>query len=148
MVGTKPPVLPCTGNTYAPEGDVLDNTGERIEQPGELPCLLQMAACSSLCNDSTLYYAPDKVSLLAQSGSAAQGFGQAGAYQRIGESTEIALRVLAEKVSGSCVFRVKIPALAVCGCAIPVGNQFAGSQERCTLVWCNKFHQFLQLQIL
>lgn len=37
--------------------------------------------CSSLCNDSILQYNPDKDS-----------------YEKIGESTEVALRVLAEKV--------------------------------------------------
>lgn len=40
-----------------------------------------MAMCSALCNESTLQYNPDK-----------------GKYEKIGESTEVALRVLAEKV--------------------------------------------------
>lgn len=43
-----------------------------------------MAMCSALCNESTLQYNPDK-----------------GNYEKIGESTEVALRVLAEKV---CIF--------------------------------------------
>jgi hypothetical protein len=38
--------------------------------------------CSALCNESTLQYNPDKKS-----------------YEKIGESTEVALRVLVEKVS-------------------------------------------------
>lgn len=38
--------------------------------------------CCSLCNDSHLHYAADR-----------------GVYQRVGEATEVALRVLAEKVS-------------------------------------------------
>lgn len=50
--------------------------------PGaDLPCLLQAALCSSLCNDCHLQYAADR-----------------GTYQRVGEATEVALRVLAEKV--------------------------------------------------
>jgi Ca2+ transporting ATPase len=40
-----------------------------------------MAMCSALCNESTLQYNPDK-----------------GKYEKIGESTEVALRVLVEKV--------------------------------------------------
>lgn len=38
--------------------------------------------CSALCNESILQYNPDKKT-----------------YEKIGESTEVALRVLAEKVS-------------------------------------------------
>lgn len=41
-----------------------------------------MAMGSALCNESTLQYNPDK-----------------GSYEKIGESTEVALRVFAEKVS-------------------------------------------------
>jgi hypothetical protein len=44
-------------------------------------CLFCAAACSSLCNDSSLSYQPG-----------------AGSYTRIGESTELALRVFVEKV--------------------------------------------------
>jgi len=64
----------------------------QLDFPAELPCLLHMAMCSALCNESTLQYNPDK-----------------GNYEKIGESTEVALRVLAEKVcnfsppSVSCV---------------------------------------------
>ena len=42
--------------------------------------------CSALCNESTLQYHPDK-----------------GKYEKIGESTEVALRVFAEKVC-ICMF--------------------------------------------
>jgi hypothetical protein len=42
--------------------------------------------CSALCNESTLQYNPDKKS-----------------YEKIGESTEVALRVLVEKVS-YCIY--------------------------------------------
>lgn len=53
----------------------------QLEFPSQLPCLLQIAMCSALCNESVLQYNPDK-----------------GDYDKIGESTEVALRVLAEKV--------------------------------------------------
>lgn len=46
-----------------------------------MPCLLHIAMCSALCNESVLQYNPYK-----------------GNYEKIGESTEVALRVLAEKV--------------------------------------------------
>lgn len=53
----------------------------QLEFPAQFPCLLHIAMCSALCNESTLQYNPDK-----------------GKYDKIGESTEVALRVLAEKV--------------------------------------------------
>ncbi|CAH2038415.1 unnamed protein product, partial [Thlaspi arvense] len=70
-----------TGTTYAPEGTVFDNNGQQLDFPAQSPCLHYLAMCSSLCNDSILQYNPDKDS-----------------YEKIGESTEVALRVLAEKV--------------------------------------------------
>ncbi|XP_014500933.1 calcium-transporting ATPase 3, endoplasmic reticulum-type [Vigna radiata var. radiata] len=70
-----------SGTTYAPEGIIFDSTGMQLDFPAELSCLLHMAMCSALCNESTLQYNPDK-----------------GNYEKIGESTEVALRVLAEKV--------------------------------------------------
>ncbi|KAL5189787.1 Calcium-transporting ATPase 3, endoplasmic reticulum-type [Glycine soja] len=70
-----------SGTTYAPEGIIFDSTGLQLDFPAQLPCLLHMAMCSALCNESTLQYNPDK-----------------GNYEKIGESTEVALRVLAEKV--------------------------------------------------
>ncbi|KAL0703759.1 hypothetical protein Bca4012_070184 [Brassica carinata] len=70
-----------SGTTYAPEGTVFDNNGQQLDFPAQSPCLRHLAMCSSLCNDSILQYNPDKDS-----------------YEKIGESTEVALRVLAEKV--------------------------------------------------
>ncbi|XVE95043.1 hypothetical protein REPUB_Repub02eG0062200 [Reevesia pubescens] len=70
-----------SGTTYAPEGFIFDSTGIQLDLPAQLPCLLHMAMCSALCNESLLQYNPDK-----------------GNYEKIGESTEVALRVLAEKV--------------------------------------------------
>ncbi|KAI4375065.1 hypothetical protein MLD38_012977 [Melastoma candidum] len=69
------------GTTYAPEGFIFDNVDYQLEFPAQLPCLLQIAMCSALCNDSILQYNPDN-----------------GNYEKIGESTEVALRVLAEKI--------------------------------------------------
>ncbi|KAG7653749.1 P-type ATPase transmembrane domain superfamily [Arabidopsis suecica] len=70
-----------SGTTYAPEGTVFDSNGLQLDLPAQSPCLHHLAMCSSLCNDSILQYNPDKDS-----------------YEKIGESTEVALRVLAEKV--------------------------------------------------
>ncbi|CAL8471661.1 g11203 [Coccomyxa elongata] len=70
-----------TGGTYAPEGSVLDAQGAPVPKPADHTSVLQTAACCALCNDSALSYDPDS-----------------GAYQRVGEATEVALRVLAEKV--------------------------------------------------
>lgn len=55
----------------------------QLEFPAQFPCLLHIAMCSALCNDSILQYNPDKRN-----------------YEKIGESTEVALRVLVEKVCG------------------------------------------------
>lgn len=70
-----------SGTTYSPEGVVLDSAGIQLDFPAQLPCLLHIAMCSALCNESILQYNPDK-----------------GDYEKIGEATEVALRVLAEKV--------------------------------------------------
>lgn len=47
--------------------------------------------CSALCNESILQYNPDKKN-----------------YDKIGESTEVALRVLVEKVSKTCLCQVLV----------------------------------------
>jgi magnesium-transporting ATPase (P-type) len=83
-----------TGTSYAPEGRVFHSqstntattaiaTGKEkeIAIPADYPALLQSAACAALCNDSHLTYAVDK-----------------GIYQPVGEATEVALRVFAEKI--------------------------------------------------
>lgn len=69
------------GTTYAPEGVIYDDAGAQLEFPAQLPCLLHLAMCSALCNESTVQYNSEK-----------------GNYEKIGESTEVALRVLTEKV--------------------------------------------------
>ncbi|CAL5321731.1 unnamed protein product [Camellia sinensis] len=70
-----------SGTTYAPEGFIFDSDGMQLEFPAQFPCLFHIAMCSALCNESVLQYNSDK-----------------GNYEKIGESTEVALRVLAEKV--------------------------------------------------
>lgn len=55
--------------------------GSLVAHPADQPALLAMARCASLCNDSVMYYDAER-----------------SAYQRVGESTEVALRVLAEKI--------------------------------------------------
>ncbi|GJX76564.1 calcium-transporting ATPase 3, endoplasmic reticulum-type protein isoform X1 [Tanacetum coccineum] len=70
-----------SGTTYAPEGSIFDGTGMQLDFPAQFPCLLHIAMCSALCNESIIQYNPDKRS-----------------YEKIGESTEVALRILAEKV--------------------------------------------------
>lgn len=54
----------------------------QLDIPAQYPCLLHIAMCSALCNESVIQYNPDK-----------------RIYEKIGESTEVALRLLAEKVS-------------------------------------------------
>ncbi|KAJ4755752.1 Calcium-transporting ATPase [Rhynchospora pubera] len=70
-----------SGTTYAPEGLIYDNEGVQLDFPAKSPCLLHIAMCSALCNEAILQYNPDKK-----------------IYEKIGESTEVALRTLAEKV--------------------------------------------------
>lgn len=53
----------------------------QLDFPAQFPCLLHIAMCSALCNESVIQYNPDKKN-----------------YEKIGESTEVALRILAEKV--------------------------------------------------
>ncbi|GER31105.1 calcium-transporting ATPase 3 family protein [Striga asiatica] len=71
-----------SGTTYAPEGTIFDNTADvQLDVPANFQCLLHTAMCSALCNESVIQYNPEKRS-----------------YEKIGESTEVALRVLAEKI--------------------------------------------------
>ncbi|QDZ17928.1 calcium-translocating P-type ATPase [Chloropicon primus] len=70
-----------TGNTFAPEGMIIDSSGVVLDQPADQQAILHIASCASLNNCSTLRYSAE-----------------ADAYKNIGESTEIALRVLAEKI--------------------------------------------------
>ena len=38
----------------------MEEGGKVVQQPGDLPALLAMAQCAALCNDSSLYYDPDR----------------------------------------------------------------------------------------
>lgn len=69
-----------TGTSFAPTGHIMRD-GKRVDHPGDAKPLLELGACCSLCNDSHLVYLPEKHT-----------------YQRAGEATEVALRVLAEKI--------------------------------------------------
>ena len=70
-----------TGNTYAPDGVVTSLAGEVVERQADASCLLHMAMCGCLCNESSVFYN-----------------GATKSYSKIGESTEVALLVLGEKV--------------------------------------------------
>lgn len=69
------------GEAHAPHGEILDSRGLLVQQPADSQTIAFLAMCCSLCNDSTLNF--DK---------------STGTFQKIGEATEIALRVLAEKI--------------------------------------------------
>jgi hypothetical protein len=45
------------GTTFTPEGEILEEGGRVVEHPGDHSCLLRMAMCSALCNDSIVVYA-------------------------------------------------------------------------------------------
>jgi len=80
-------VYEVTGSTYSPEGVLLGPAdgggGERcpMARPADSPPLLQLAQCASMCNDSNVQYNQEK-----------------NVYEKIGEASEVALRVLVEKV--------------------------------------------------
>lgn len=108
-----------SGTTFAPDGFIFSSTGMQLEFPAQLPCLLHIAMCSSLCNESVLQYNPDK-----------------GNYEKIGESTEVALRVLAEKVG--------LPGFD----AMPSALNMLSNHERAS--YCNHYweSQFKKLSVL
>lgn len=108
-----------TGTTYGPDGVIYDSAGLQLQHPAHLPCLLHIAMCSALCNDSSLQYNPDK-----------------GAYEKIGESTEVALRVLAEKVG--------LPGFD----SMPSALNMLSKHERAS--YCNHYweHQFKKVAVL
>ncbi|OAY62961.1 Calcium-transporting ATPase 3, endoplasmic reticulum-type [Ananas comosus] len=108
-----------TGTTFSPEGLIFDATGMQLEFPAQFPCLLHIAMCSALCNESTLQYNPDKK-----------------AYEKIGESTEVALRVLVEKVG--------LPGFD----SMPSALNMLSKHERAA--YCNHYweHQFKKISVL
>lgn len=50
----------CAGSTYAPIGEVKESRGPVVESCSRFPQLQSLAACASLCNDSSLYFNPGK----------------------------------------------------------------------------------------
>ncbi|KAF3320457.1 calcium-transporting ATPase 3, endoplasmic reticulum-type [Carex littledalei] len=108
-----------SGTTYAPEGLIYDNEGAQLEFPAKLPCLLHIALCSALCNESILQYNPDK-----------------RMYEKIGESTEVALRTFVEKVG--------LPGFD----SMPTALNMLTNLERAS--YCNKYweHQFRKISTL
>ena len=69
------------GNGYSPNGDILRNQNSVVHRPAESPSVLHVSICASLCNDSCLVW--DE---------------KTNKFDKIGESTEAALRALAEKI--------------------------------------------------
>ncbi|XP_059631157.1 calcium-transporting ATPase 3, endoplasmic reticulum-type [Cornus florida] len=108
-----------SGSTYAPEGFIFDTSGMQLEFPAQLSCLLHIAMCSALCNESVIQYNPEK-----------------GNYEKIGESTEVALRVLAEKVG--------IPGFD----SMPSALNMLSKHERAS--YCNRYweNQFRKVSLL
>lgn len=108
-----------SGTTFAPEGLIFDAAGVQLEFPAQFPCLLHIAMCSALCNDSMLQYNPDKRN-----------------YEKIGESTEVALRVLVEKVG--------LPGFD----SMPSALNMLTKHERAS--YCNRYweHQFKKISVL
>ncbi|CAI5993407.1 unnamed protein product [Closterium sp. NIES-65] len=73
--------LDVSGTTYSPEGSITLGRSV-VERPADMPSVQHVAMCASMCNDSTLQYNATT-----------------DTYDRIGEATEVALRVLTEKLA-------------------------------------------------
>ncbi|KAL8487705.1 hypothetical protein ACS0TY_023694 [Phlomoides rotata] len=109
-----------SGTTYAPEGIISDSTTEvQLEIPAHFHCLLHTAMCSALCNESVIQYNPEK-----------------RCYEKIGESTEVALRVLAEKIG--------LPGFD----SMPSALNMLSKHERAS--YCNRYweNQFKKVSLL
>lgn len=52
-----------TGSTFDPEGQILNDKGREVSQ-ADLAMLSEVAACSALCNSSSLYYDKGRTSAL------------------------------------------------------------------------------------
>ncbi|KAL9359520.1 hypothetical protein Peur_047643 [Populus x canadensis] len=127
-----------SGTSYAPEGIIFGSSGMQIQFPAQLPSLLHVAMCSAICNESILQYNPDK-----------------GSYEKIGESTEVALRVLAEKV-GLCSLALFRAAQYYHSCSVglpgfdsmPSALHMLSKHERAS--YCNHYweSQFKKVSVL
>jgi len=69
-----------TGSTYAPEGEVY--LGGKVIKTSDYEALVEMGTIASVCNDSSVDWNDSK-----------------GVYEKVGEATETALTVLAEKMN-------------------------------------------------
>ncbi|GIL89579.1 hypothetical protein Vretimale_1863 [Volvox reticuliferus] len=119
-----------TGTTYSPEGMILGPSGAVLQRPPDSPCLLHMAMAASLCNDSALVYRPDK-----------------GTYQRIGEATELALRVFTEKVGLPASVAEHPGPLYISGSGSMAGSMGAARRElHCNAHWAERFNRNATLE--
>ncbi|KAG2498687.1 hypothetical protein HYH03_003428 [Edaphochlamys debaryana] len=119
-----------TGTTYSPEGMILGPSGAVLQRPADSPCLLHLAMAASLCNDSALVYRPDK-----------------GTYQRIGEATELALRVFAEKVGLPASVGDHHGPLYVSSNSAAAGLGAGRSREmHCNAHWAERFNRNATLE--
>jgi Ca2+ transporting ATPase len=74
--------LAVEGSTFAPDGAVTDtHTAKAVTTPAASAALLALARVSALCNDSSIHYNAET-----------------GAFEKVGEATETALKVLVEKL--------------------------------------------------
>ena len=94
--GTDLEEIDVKGTTFAPDGDLLLG-GQKLENPAvHMPIILRIAEVAALCNDSYLAFDPKN-----------------SVYSIVGEPTEGALRVLAEKIGTPNISlnqqRIKLP---------------------------------------
>ena len=122
------------GNSYAPNGLILEASNgvisprqqrfnpinkDVVKHPADLPSVLHLSICASLCNDSTLTFDLNKRE-----------------FVKIGESTEVALRVLSEKIG--------LPGFD----AMPSALTKLSEQERasyCAAYWAGQFKRVEQV---
>ncbi|CAI7790817.1 unnamed protein product, partial [Closterium sp. NIES-54] len=111
--------LDVSGTTYSPEGSITLGRSV-VERPADMPSVQHVAMCASMCNDSTLQYNATT-----------------DTYDRIGEATEVALRVLTEKIG--------IPGYS----DMPTSLGLLSKAERaafCNNHWHETFHKLASLE--
>eukprot|EP00741_Cyanophora_paradoxa_P016350 tig00020912_g15786.t1 len=70
-----------SGTTYAPVGEIRDSGSNVVAHPAGIPNLAELAKICTVCNDASVDYNKETES-----------------YEKIGEPTEVALKVLTEKI--------------------------------------------------
>ncbi|CAI5493351.1 unnamed protein product [Closterium sp. Naga37s-1] len=111
--------LDVSGTTYSPEGSITLGRSV-VERPADMPSVQHVAMCASMCNDSTLQYNATT-----------------DTYDRIGEATEVALRVLTEKIG--------VPGYS----DMPTSLGLLSKAERaafCNNHWHETFHKLASLE--